>query len=291
MPTERPPTLEFRTLHAGGAVAVREYVCRACRGGPAAEESSDGDHVVILRRGAFCRHFGRRTFIADVNQATFFARGTSYRVSHPADCGDRGVILAPERQLLEGILRDLDRDGADRESRGIPFASGPLDRSLFARNRDLIRGLETSAFEPLEIEVRALELVGATIEAAYARHSAPRRRRAAVDRDHGEKVEAAKEYLARHRSGRVALADVARAAHSSPYHFARMFARHTGLPVHRYLIRLRLRAAVERLAGGERELAGLALELGFASHSHFTDSFRREFGKTPSSLRGLRRAV
>jgi AraC family transcriptional regulator len=27
------------------------------------------------------------------------------------------------------------------------------------------------------------------------------------------------------------------------------------------------------------------LELGFSSHSHFTETFRREFGASPSSLR------
>ncbi|MFH1680297.1 MAG: helix-turn-helix domain-containing protein [Candidatus Eisenbacteria bacterium] len=29
----------------------------------------------------------------------------------------------------------------------------------------------------------------------------------------------------------------------------------------------------------------LALDVGFASHSHFTDAFRREFGVSPSDLR------
>jgi AraC-like DNA-binding protein len=31
----------------------------------------------------------------------------------------------------------------------------------------------------------------------------------------------------------------------------------------------------------------LALELGFSSHSHFTDAFRREFGKAPSEIRKI----
>jgi AraC-like DNA-binding protein len=35
----------------------------------------------------------------------------------------------------------------------------------------------------------------------------------------------------------------------------------------------------------------LALELNFSSHSHFTDTFRREFGRTPSDVRNGRRAM
>ena len=73
--------------------------------------------------------------------------------------------------------------------------------------------------------------------------------------------------------------------HTSPFHLARVFQHRTGQPIHRYLTRLRLRASLERLSDGTSDLAALALALGFSSHSHFTDSFRREFGCKPSDVR------
>ncbi len=84
---------------------------------------------------------------------------------------------------------------------------------------------------------------------------------------------------------RVTLDAVARAVHASPFHLARVFRQRTGAPIHRYLTRLRLRAALERLAGGANDLTALALALGFSSHSHFADAFRSEFGRTPSAVR------
>jgi AraC-like DNA-binding protein len=36
---------------------------------------------------------------------------------------------------------------------------------------------------------------------------------------------------------------------------------------------------------GADDLTALALELGFSSHSHFTDAFRAEFGRAPSRIR------
>jgi AraC-like DNA-binding protein len=66
-----------------------------------------------------------------------------------------------------------------------------------------------------------------------------------------------------------------------------MFQQQTGMPVHRYLTQLRLRAALERLADAD-DITSLAIDLGFSSHSHFTDVFRREFGKTPSEYRKAR---
>ena len=97
--------LTFRTLYDGPLVSVRDYRCRAGRGGPEAEEYSHVNTVVLMRHGAFCKHFGRRRVTADVNQAVFFAKGSTYRDSHPADCGDRGTILAPSPRVLLDIVR------------------------------------------------------------------------------------------------------------------------------------------------------------------------------------------
>ncbi len=58
--------------------------------------------------------------------------------------------------------------------------------------------------------------------------------------------------------------------------------------MHRYLTRLRLRAALEKLAEPRVDLTVLALDVGFSSHSHFTRSFQREFGLAPSQARGVR---
>ena len=55
--------------------------------------------------------------------------------------------------------------------------------------------------------------------------------------------------------------------------------------LHAYRNQLRLRAALERLHEPGVELIEIALDLGFSSHSHFTETFRRSFGKTPSVVR------
>ena len=64
---------------------------------------------------------------------------------------------------------------------------------------------------------------------------------------------------------------------------ARVFREETGFSLHGYRTQLRLRLALDALAAG-REIGELAHDLGFASHSHFTDSFRRVFGVAPSRM-------
>jgi AraC-like DNA-binding protein len=159
---------------------------------------------------------------------------------------------------------------------------------VFWRHRELVQRLEaasTSPLEPLWADVTALQLIAHVLEAAFARQAGPRRRRRATDADHVDRSEAVKTYLASRLSERITLEGVARAVHASPFHLARVFQQRTGVPIHRYLTRLRLRASLERLAGGVSDLTALALELGFSSHRRFTDAFRREFGRRPSEVR------
>jgi len=285
--TENP--LTFRPLYDSPVVGVRDYDCHSESGGPAAEEHSDSNNIVLLRHGAFSKHFGRRGVTADVNHAVFFSQGSTYRVSHPADCGDRGTVFVAAPRVLHDIVRELDPSLDDHPDRPFPFVTGPCDPSVFWRHRELVLRLERSESEPPEpmwADVTALQLVTDVLEAAFARHGVPRRhRRNGTDADHADRTEAAKRYLAGKLGDRVTLDEVARAVHASPFHLARVFRQRTGMPVHRYLTRLRLRAALDRLADGANDLTALALELGFSSHSHFADAFRREFGRPPSAVR------
>ena len=77
---------------------------------------------------------------------------------------------------------------------------------------------------------------------------------------------------------------------SRRFHLAHRFRARTGLSLHAYRTHLRLREALRRIAEPETSLTDLALDLGFASHSHFTDSFRRTFGRPPSAVRAAVRA-
>lgn len=279
----------FRSLYRSPLVHVRDYRCHAERGGPAAEEHADTNNVVLMRHGAFCKHFGRKQVTADVNQAAFFSKGSTYRVSHPGDCGDRGTTFELSPRVLNDIVRELDPTIEEHPERPFPFVTGPCETAVFWRHRELVKRLDNSdaePFEPIWADVTALQLIADVLEAAFARHGSLRRkRRQGTESDHADRVEAAKTYLASRLGDRIMLDDVARAAHASPFHLARIFQQRTGVPVHRYLTRLRLRAALERLAGGARDLTRLAFELGFSSHSHFTDAFRREFGRAPSEVR------
>ncbi len=81
------------------------------------------------------------------------------------------------------------------------------------------------------------------------------------------------------------LADIADAAHMSPYHFSRLFKESTGLAPHQYVIERRVRRAKELVGGTTLSIAEIAFLCGFANQSHLNRHFKRLFGVNPKALR------
>lgn len=291
MPAISENQLTFNTLYGSPLVRVSNYNCSIPHSGPQVEEYCDSNNIVLMRHGVFCKHLGRRSITATANQSIFFSKGSTYRISHPSDCGDRGTTFELPTRILNDIIREFNPAIDDHPDNPFSFVTGQCDRNMFWRHRELVTKLENAgshSLEPLWADVAAMQLVADVLEIAFAQQGVSlSRHRDDTTADHAERTEAAKMYLASRLGERITLDDIAREVHSSPFNFARIFQRQAGIPLHRYLVQLRLRSAMERLLDGTDDISGLALELGFSSHSHFTETFRREFGCTPSKVRSL----
>lgn len=67
--------------------------------------------------------------------------------------------------------------------------------------------------------------------------------------------------------------------------FARRFGAHVGTTPKVYAGIARFQRAVSALAGGERDLAALAVRYGYYDQAHLTHAFRRFAGRTPAAYR------
>ena len=83
----------------------------------------------------------------------------------------------------------------------------------------------------------------------------------------------------------VDLTGIAREASLSPYYFSRAFTAYVGVPPYRYLIRLRMERAQELLRTSELTVTQICQRVGFHSLSHFTTTFHRHTGTTPTGYR------
>jgi AraC family transcriptional regulator len=81
------------------------------------------------------------------------------------------------------------------------------------------------------------------------------------------------------------LEEVARAAHLSPFHFARLFKKLTGATPHAYLAQLRAERARALLAETDLSITEVAARVGYMSPSHFSKAFRQAAGLSPRAFR------
>lgn len=88
----------------------------------------------------------------------------------------------------------------------------------------------------------------------------------------------------------IGLDELAAEACLSPFHFARLFQKATGLSPHRYVTERRVREAKAKLAEGRLSLVEIALQSGFGSQGNFNRIFRKHTGLTPGQFLGQRRS-
>ncbi len=93
------------------------------------------------------------------------------------------------------------------------------------------------------------------------------------------------EHVQANLAGELRLAELSAVVHMSPYYFARLFKKSTGISPRQFVIRRRIEVATILLVLPDRQasIGEVAHVVGFRSQSHFTTTFRRVTGVTPGS--------
>ena len=95
----------------------------------------------------------------------------------------------------------------------------------------------------------------------------------------------AREYIDKHKTEELSLADVAKAAGASVFHFCKVFHKSTGLKFTDYVARVRVEDARTRLLSPNLRISEIAYDVGFQSLTQFNRTFKRVFGQSPSEFR------
>ena len=100
-----------------------------------------------------------------------------------------------------------------------------------------------------------------------------------------ERVAKVVELVRAHPEQRFTIDALAREAALSPTHFINQFRKATGFPPIRFQIECRIQKAKEMLRTPGRTASDVALQLGFNSLQHFSDTFARLVGVSPARWR------
>jgi AraC-like DNA-binding protein len=253
-------------------LTLEDVRCASRRGGWSSPEACDGHGVVFVRRGCFRRRSEGVEAVLDPAVVYFETPGHEQQIAHPHDEGDACTVFSLAPQTAAELW------GGDPRLPSEPLFS---DASLDLQHRRLLG--QASTKDPFELAEQALLLLSRILERTHAARVAAGRPSTAAARRRA--VEEARELLA--STPRIGLFELARAVAVSPHHLSRVFADATGSSISHYRNRVRVRVALDRIADGERSLAQLAADLGFADQGHLTRVVRHHVGDAPSRLRPL----
>lgn len=267
------PGANFGNLLAeGDGWRVLDLVCTAGPHDRAFEERHAWTSISLVLAGMFTYRSERGSSLMSSGALLLGSLGRRFECSHQHGAGDRCVSFQFTPALFEGIARDAGTRRAALYHDRIP----PL-RALAPLSARIKMALD----QPTSIEEIGIVLAAAVVRIDADAHCESR----AVGARESARIAAVLHYLEAALDERHTLADLARMAGLSRYHFLRTFKRVTGVTPHQWILRARLREASRRLTQSHQPITDIALEVGFEDLSNFIRSFRAEFGISPRSYR------
>jgi len=262
----------LQILYSSPLLQIGDVLCTEGCGHGRHEESCPVSSLALVRRGTFVRRDRLGRHVADATRAVFFNGGEPYTVDHPLPGGDQCTSLV----FVEPVLREAVRQPRGESEQPFKAAVNAVEPAVQLAHRKLLAAAK--AGDGLAAEESALRV----LELCVNGDEKPARRGPAFNQAAHLAAEA-QVLVAGLFTERLTLGRLATDLGVSPFRLCRAFRRATGGSLHRHLTDLRLAAALEKLPAYRERLTDLALDLGFSSHSHFTQAFRSRYGCTPST--------
>jgi AraC family transcriptional regulator len=273
-------SLNSHLLASGPGWSVSDIVCGAGPRDRPFEEQHGSVCIAAVTAGTFRYRTTVGGAVLAPGAVLLGNHGTCFECGHEHSTGDRCLSFHFTPEHVESIVAAV--PGARRTAFTVPrLPPLPSLVSLLATAEAARDDGDDAGLEELALRLPAA--VAATLAGAAKVQRAPtardtrrvtgalRRIEAAADRD-------------------LALADLAREAAMSPYHFLRIFRQVVGMTPHQFLLHTRLHRAAVRLRRSDEAVSTIAFDLGFNDLSTFNRRFRRVIGASPSAYREARLA-
>ena len=208
---------------------------------------------------------------------TLFERGPATLVYYPPDVSHGEEHFTNGRHFLVEIdFKNLERvrDYGKHLSEPALLNDGS---ALWLAARMYQEFSERDAFSALVLESISTELLV----------NASRQRTLVVERKPPVWLAQVKESLRENFSTPPGLDELAKTVHVHPTHLARVFRKFERCTVGDYIREVRINYARQRMLGSSEPLVEIALAAGFADQTHFTRSFKRITGMTPTEFRRI----
>jgi AraC family transcriptional regulator len=268
-------SLNSRLLASGAGWRVDDVVCRAGLDDRSFEERHHWACIALVTGGTFQYRSVQGSAVLAPGTLLLGNSRYCFECGHEHGVGDRCLSFHFAPELLEDIVAAA--PGVRRLAFSVPSVP-PLPVLM-----PLTAAAEAArdAADAMEFEEVALRLAGAvcvTLADAQAQKCTPSARDA-------RRVTAALRRIETEADDALSLAELARSAAMSPYHFLRTFRAVVGVTPHQFILQTRLRRAAVRLARSVDSISAIAFASGFGDLSTFNRRFRQVMGSTPGAYR------
>jgi AraC-like DNA-binding protein len=252
-------------------ISIADDTCTKHPGSPVGISVASDFGLVLVRQGGFARRVNGFEQFVDATTAFFETPSTIQESRHPQTGGDTCTVIT----LSESAIVAFAGDGY------LPSNLVPTSPAIDLLHVGFLARVRLGA-DRFDAENLLTELIGSLIE-----QGAPGRlttHRTATERTHRRIVDHARAAIAANPAS-IELRTIADDLGHTRFHISRVFREYTGSTLMQHRNRIRVAAALDRLANGEQNLAHLAVDLGFADQSHFARVLRATVGNPPSRIR------
>lgn len=104
-------------------------------------------------------------------------------------------------------------------------------------------------------------------------------------------IERVLDYVARHRTHKISVTDIAKEVGLSTGYLSRKFTEEMGITLQEYILKQRLMAGANMLEFSDLTVGEISEYLSFSSQSYFGDRFKEEYGITPQQYRRVHKII
>lgn len=260
--------------------------CKEVPGAVSGTERTSDFEITFTRSGYFQYREGRKQFEVDTCCILFDNPGSEHIVSHGSEVRDTCTVL----QIPEFLLQEMQQTHWRKENNILPsdrFAFSvsliPSKPGIDSLHHHLYRATQDGgAGNTLRVEGMVLEILHEVFQHFHGmKETVPSLSQRERDL-HLKTIERAKQYMIENFDQELSLTEISRQAHSSAFHFSRIFKRFTAHSPYRYLMEIRLDHAARLIRDTSLSVTEICFASGFNSFPHFIAMFHRRFGMSPT---------
>ncbi len=282
-----------KSIFKSDLFSVSDFECNVTPNDKSEIEFLDSFEISFTRSGYFFLNIKKESFDVYTEYIMLGNKDAEYTINHGRNVSDKCTVIKINKDILEDVKghywnRQIFNSFpcGNKEHELFPFPvikSTPQLDNLHFLIYSLLGSSGRNEF-PLKVELLILNLIEEIFKEIY-NDKTDKETTPTVKERHLETIELAKNFITNNFRKDISLTEISSNVFLSPFHFARIFKKYTGLSPYTYLIQFRLKYASLLLHNTGLSVTEICYLSGFNNFPHFITTFTKYFKINPAAFR------